>query len=106
MSIQRARSVEEFVDFVEQAIFEVEELYMAAEYDMESMGATRSFVKELETSLRDLNKAMQDGTYKFANKDLPYMEIVEAQNERLLPFKYLLRQINETHRHGLDIGED
>ena len=30
------------------------------------------------------------------------MEIVERNDTEALPFRYLLRQINETHRLGLD----
>lgn len=105
MAIPRAKTVEQYVDLVDQALFETEELRMAAEYDMESMGASRKFVDELEASVRELRASMSDGSYQFQNRDLPFMEIVERESDAHLPFKYLLRMINETHRQGLDVED-
>ena len=45
---------------------------------------------------------MKDGKYKFATGDLP-MEIVEKYHDAELPFKFLLKRINETHMKGLQI---
>jgi len=106
MAIVRARSVEEFVDMVQQAVFEVEELYMAADFDMGSMGSTANFVDHLDKTLKALLSSMEDGSYHFENKDLPFMPIVEKENEKSLPFKFLLRRINETHRYGLEVEAD
>lgn len=100
-----ARSVEEYVDLVDQAIYETEELRMASEYDMDSMGATAGFVDDLERSLRDLRQSMVEGHYQFENKDLPFMDIVENVSEHFLPFKFMLRRINDTHRFGLDVED-
>ena len=47
---------------------------------------------------------MEDGSYDFADADLPFMAIVDKQNEQVLPFKRMLRLINLTHRQGLDAG--
>lgn len=105
MAFIKARSTEEYVDLVQQAIFEVEELFMAAEFDMESMGTTASFVVGLEKMLKDMYAAMKDGSYYFENKDLPFMPFVEKYDERSLPFKFMLRRINETHRYGLEIED-
>lgn len=49
---------------------------------------------------------MADGSYRFGDADLPFMKIVAHQDEMLSPIKPLLRVLNETHRHGLDIDED
>jgi hypothetical protein len=105
VAIVRARSVEEYVDMVQQAVFEVEELYMAAEFDMESMGSTANFVDDLNKTLKALLSSMEDGSYQFQNKDLSFMGIVEKENEKSLPFKFLLRRINETHRFGLEVED-
>ena len=104
--VHRAKTADEYVDLVKQALFEIEELRVAAEYDMEDMGTSLKFVGDLEDGMRTLYKSMQDGSYKFANRDLPFMEIVDLYDDRKLPFRYLLRVINETHRMGLDVGED
>lgn len=105
MAIVRARSVEEYVDMVQQAVFEVEELCMAAEFDMESVGSTANFVDDLNQTLKQLLSSMTDGSYQFENKDLAFMPVVEKKNEKTLPFKFLLRRINETHRYGLEIED-
>ena len=105
MAIGRARTVEEYVDMVQQSVFEVEELYMAAEFDMESMGSTANFVDDLNKTLKALLSSMEDGSYQFQNKDLPFMGIVEKEDEKSLPFKFLLRRINETHRFGLEVED-
>ncbi len=101
----RPKTVEDYVNLVDQAIFELEELRLSAEYDMDSMGDALEFVGALEQQVRQLRQSMADGTYQFADEDLPFMKIVEQQGILLLPFKDLLRLINETHRKGLDISE-
>ena len=105
MSIQRARSVEEYVDFVQQVLYEVEELRVADEYDMEDMGGSLKFVDDLEESLRELYQAMNAGSHRFEHEDPPFMEIVDKYGTDKVPFRYLLRQINETHRQGLDVAD-
>lgn len=57
----RARTTEEYIHLVEEAIYETEELRVAAEYDMESMGAATGFVDDLEASLRELYNSMKEG---------------------------------------------
>jgi hypothetical protein len=47
---------------------------------------------------------MQEGTYVFGREDLPFMELAEHHSQEI-PFHILLRQINETHRRGLEIGD-
>jgi hypothetical protein len=103
--VNRAKTAEEYVDLVKQAIFEVEELRLATEYDMEGMTGAQSFLDELEGQVRQVYNDMAAGTYEFGNEDLPFMRVVEKCDDRLLPFKYLLRQINETHRKGLDVED-
>ena len=101
----RARTTEEYIHLIEEAIYEIEELRVAAEYDMGSMGAAAGFVDDLEASMRELHNSMKDGSYRFADKDLPYMGLLNKQNDKALPFKHLLNVINSTHRKGLDIDE-
>ncbi len=101
----RPRTPEEYVDLVEQALFEIEELRASAEYDMEEMGEALGFVDELEAGVRALLESMRDGSYRFADEDLPFMRLIEPVHESLLPFKSLLKLINDTHRQGLDTGD-
>jgi hypothetical protein len=63
----------------------------------------REFIGPLENSLKDLYQSMKDGKYEFATGDLPFMEIVDKYHEAELPFKFLLKRINETHMKDLQI---
>jgi hypothetical protein len=104
--MKRPKTADEYVELVKQAIFEVEELRLATEYDAESMGGVLAFLDELEAQVRRIFQSMVEGTYEFADEDLPFMKLIEGQDERLLPFKYMLRMINQTHRQGLAVDED
>ena len=101
----RPKTPEQYVDLVDQALFEIEDLRLAAEYDMDSMGAATEFLADLEHDVRKLRQAMADGSYRFGKENLPFVNVVENQDERILPFKQLLLKINETHIKGLDVDE-
>ncbi len=103
--IVRARSTEEYVDMIEQAIDETFDLRQAIEFDEEFMADARFVVDELEKSLKSLYDSMKDGSYQFATGDLPYMALLAKYHEQMIPFRYLLKRINETHNKGLDISE-
>lgn len=102
----RPKTPEQYVDLVEQALFEIQDLRAAAEYDMDSMGAANEFLEELERDVQILRNKMADGSYQFGKQDLAFVKIVARQNEQILPFRSLLLKINETHVKGLDVGED
>ena len=90
---------------MDQALFEIEDLRLAAEYDIDSMGAATDFLSDLEHDVRKLRQSMADGSYRFGKENLPFVKVVEHQDERILPFKQLLLKINETHIKGLDVDE-
>ncbi len=98
---KRPASFEQYLDLVEQALFEINELQRSAEYDEESLGETLFFVADLGKSVRALRTSLEDGSYRHADTDLAFMSLVESQDLEALPFKYLLRIINTTHRNGL-----
>ena len=102
----RPTTAEEYVDLVDQLLFELEELRIAAEYDMESLGAAMGFVDDLERDIKELRASMADGSYRFGKHDLGFMKLVEAQSDEMLPFKQLFRVINKTHKEGLAVDED
>jgi len=104
--IKRPSTPEAYVDLVKQALFEIDELRAAIEYDMEGMQDSVSFVDDLEQAVKQVYNAMADGSYSFQDKDLPFMEIVRRQGVFSLPFRDLLNLINDTHRKGLEIGEE
>ena len=99
----RPKTPEEYVDLVDQALFEIEDLRLSAEYDMDSLGSATEFLEQLEREVGKLRQSMADGSYQFGKENLPYVRVVEQQDERILPFKMLLLKINETHIKGLDV---
>ena len=56
--------------------------------------------------MRKLRADMADGSYLFGRQDLPFMRLLRKADEKTLPFIRLFYQINETHKHGLDIQND
>ena len=103
--IVRARSSDEYVQLVEQAIDEVFDLRQSIEYDEEEMAEARGFIDELEKILKDIYQSMKDGSYEFATGDLPYVSLLSKYHEAVVPFRFLLKRINETHMKGLELEE-
>ena len=103
--IVRARSSDEYVNMIEQALDEVWDLRQAIEYDEEYMADARAFIDELENNLKEIYQSMKDGEYKFSTGDFPFMEILDKYHESMIPFKFLLKRINETHMKGLEPGD-
>lgn len=103
--IVRARSTDEYVNMVEQALDEVWDLRQSIEYDEEYMSDARAFVDELEAGLKEIYQSMKDGTYEFSTGDFAFMQILEKYHESMIPFKFLLMRINETHMKGLEITD-
>ena len=101
--IVRASSTEEYVDMIKQAIDETFDLRQAMEFDEEFMSEGRAVVDELEAGLKSVYDSMKAGTYEFATGDLPYMALLEQYHPSLVPFRYLLKRINETHNKGLEL---
>ena len=102
----RPKTAEEYVSLIENALFEIEDLRAAAEYDEDSMGGALKFLDELEAQVRSIRDRMAAGSYRFEDRDLPFMKLVQQVDDRLLPFKQLLVIINATHRKGLNVEED
>ena len=101
--IVRAHSTEEYVDMIKQAIDETFDLRQALEFDEEFMSEARTLAEELEKILKELYASMEDGSYQFATGDLPYTSLLEQYHPEMVPFRYLLKRINETHNKGLEI---
>jgi hypothetical protein len=99
--IVRARTSDEYVQMIEQALDDVWDLHQSIEYDEDYMSVAREYIGPLEHSLKALYQSMKDGKYEFATGDLPFMEIVGKYHDAELPFKFLLKRINETHMKGL-----
>jgi hypothetical protein len=103
VSLRRARSPEEYADWVEQALFEVGDLRACLLYEIEEPQRVPGYVEPLEKGIRRVYDDMAAGTYRFGREDLPFMQVLRRHGDRI-PFHALLQQINETHRKGLDVA--
>lgn len=104
MKSEKPRTAEEYVGMVDQALFEIRELRTGLEFDMEEESVGMGFLEPLENALGKLRQSMADGSYHFANEDLPFMLLVNRFRSRI-PCAKLLGIINETHRTGLNVDE-
>lgn len=93
--IVRAHSTEEYVDMIKQAI----------EFDEEFMAEARPLVDALEAELQAIYESMKDGSYEFATGDFDYIAEMKKYHESMVPFRYLLKRINETHNKGLELQD-
>ena len=101
--IVRAHTTDEYVDMIKQAIDETFDLRQAIEFDEEFLAEARPLVDKIEMDLKALYDSMKDGSYQFATGDLPYMAEMRKYHESMVPFRYLLKRINETHNKGLEL---
>jgi len=104
MSLRRARTAGEYADLVEQAMFEVGDLKNCLLYEFEDLQRFPAYIEPLEAGVKQVYDAMVAGTYRFGREDLLYMETLRHYEDQI-PFHSLLKQINETHRKGLDVPE-
>lgn len=86
-------------------MFEVGDLRDCMMYELEGMIRFPVFLEPLEAGIRGVYDAMREGRYSFGREDLPFMDIAAAHAGEI-PFHALLKQINDTHRRGLDVGDD
>jgi len=104
MSVQRARTPQEYADWVKQAKFEAEELHECLMFDLDELSRFPAFIEPLTKGISQVYDDMCNGCYAFGREDFPFMELAEAHADEI-PFMVLLRQLNETHRYGLDVAE-
>jgi len=104
MSLQRARSVDEYIDWIKQARFEVADLRECLLYEEEHLSHFPPYLDPVSEGINKVYDAMCNGTYAYGREDLPFMEMVHRYADDI-PFHTLLKQINETHRKGLDVPD-
>jgi hypothetical protein len=102
--LQTPETPEGYYDLIQQALFEINDLRASLEYDEldgPNMAQALGMLEAIEKPLQDMAIQMREGTYEFGTKELPFMPLARRQREEMLPFKHLLRMINETHVNGL-----
>lgn len=99
------QSLDEFLDLLDQAIFETDELLESVEFD--ETGEYEPFVPvyhKLGAELRALQSRLHSGDHDFANgADLGYMAILKEYRS-VIPFAYLLEVLNHAHHSGFSSG--
>ncbi len=104
MSLRRARSAEEYAEWVKQAMFEVGDLKDCLLYEIEDLQRFPAYIEPLEEGVKQVYDAMVAGTYQFGREDLVFMDVLRRYEDQI-PFHALLKQINETHRKGLEVTD-
>ena len=105
MTLRRAKTAQEYIEWVKQAVFEVDDLRECLEFELEDLIRFPAFLDPLEQGIKAVYQSMRDGTYVFGREDLPFMELAERYSDEI-PFHTLLKQINETHRRGLEVDAE
>ncbi len=101
----KVATAEEYIELIRQALFEIEDIRAAMEFDEDGIQGAQAYITQLETGVRTMYDQMKRGDYQFQNQDLPFMTVARAQDYKVLPFKALLEEINRIHRNGLDVEE-
>jgi hypothetical protein len=104
MKLQRPKTVDEYIDLVHQAVYEIDELRTCMEYEPEQAEAYGPFIEQLDHQVRGIYQQITNGEYDWGyGEDFSYMPLV-VRFGRFIPFQQLLFTINETHKNGLDVG--
>jgi hypothetical protein len=104
--MKQPKTVDEYIDLVHQAVYEVDELSSIIGDDAEAYEPILPMVAALDQQLRQMYDDMISGRYEFDpnGPDLPFMALADKMGKHMT-FKPLLSIINHTHRHGLDVSE-
>jgi hypothetical protein len=74
--MKRASTVEEYIALVQDALYEIDDMRAAIEFDSEGMGEAPKFVDEADEILKDLYATMKSGDYCWKTGDLRYMDFI------------------------------
>ena len=97
----KARDLNELVSLINEAIFEVNDLRAAIEYDEESMNQASIIVEPLSIGLNRLLAAITDGEYQIDNSDwVDFILELKDIDHRAVPCWPVLKLIADTHQNG------
>jgi hypothetical protein len=101
--MKNAKDLNELIDLVHEAVYEVDELHACLEHDDDEAATYTPYLDTLDGMLRALHESMVSGHYGGVGQgeDLAFMPLFK-QYERDIPFRELLRAINATHREGFE----
>ena len=76
--MRRIKNIPEYIELIEQAIFEVEELRAADEWEQEEGGGILPFTTPLINQLHELREELINNNHIFNEQDLSLMKKVRA----------------------------
>ncbi len=93
---------DEFLDLLDQAIFEADELCVSVGFDeIEEFEPFAPVYEQLAYRLRALHAKILAGEHQFADgSDLEFMTLVQKYR-RAIPIHDLLESLNRAHRNGV-----
>jgi hypothetical protein len=99
----KPKSVDDYVELINQALFEIEDLILCAEDEGEDDNEFTLMTPDLrliEEGLKALQAELLGGDYVIGRgEDLPFMPVVQKIRKRL-PIVVLIDAINNTHKKG------
>lgn len=101
--MQQPQTPEQYLDLIEQAQFEVEDLLRCAEEEGDGIQEFASQIpvyQQLSVALRHLHAEVADGSHVYGEgEDLTIMPLGRQWKNRI-PFYALVETLNTTHRSG------
>jgi len=99
----KPKNVDDYVELINQALFEVDDLILCAEDEGESEAEFSTMMPDLrviEAGLKALHAEILGGNYVIGRgEDLPFMPVVQKVRKRL-PIVMLIDAINSAHKKG------
>jgi len=100
--MRRPGTIAEYINLIEQAIFELEELRACDQWNHEDDEGELDFIDNLQNKLHILSEQLKTDQNFSPGNNLPWMNLVRA-NIRHIPFANLFDLINQTYRLGLEL---
>ena len=98
---RRARSRDEMIELINQALDAVEDLRAAIEYDEAYIDDNSIIVEPLSNGLSDVLMAIRNDEYEPGQGGwFEFLDAIRDMDHRALPFWPLLRRIIDTHENG------
>ena len=99
----KARNVDDYVELINQALFEIEDLILCAEDEGDGDAEFTAMMPDLrviEAGLKALHAEILGGGYVIGRgEDLPCMPVVQKVRKRL-PIVSLIDAVNTAHKKG------
>jgi tetrahydromethanopterin S-methyltransferase subunit A len=99
----KVRNVDDYVELINQGLFEVEDLILCAEDEGEAdaeFSVVMPDLRMIETGLKALHAEILGGNSVIGRgEDLPFMPVVQKVRKRL-PIVSLIDAINSAHKKG------